>query len=361
LPCFTENNVKLCQRLIRAYKYSVLQGRENSLSQPKDDLWTGIIKDELRPLVTILDKGDAVGLLEFLIQFGGEYRWFGGITTGIDGYNHWDQSVDTIAQTYLDKLICLAESLGVLPVEVPEFGEIGNWGLNASFTPEQIASTISEKLKIDIVPPTGVIPVSGLKIQNGVLHYRHINALYSAIRIRSLVEKGSHICEIGGGLGFVAYYLSLLGKYKTTLYDLPIVNVLSGFVLISMLGDKSVALEGEEGKDASIRISSFWNFSKSEDNEYDIVFNQDSFPEIQRNILDFYVENISRACKGYFLSINHEASHKISETNSHTTVRDLLQDNPRFDCNLRYPYWLRRGYVEELYLVSSCESDGSDE
>lgn len=65
--------------------------------------------------MNIIDSKDAVALETISENFGASYVWFGGITTCIDGYNK-SIKPEHVALTYLDKLICLAESLGYLPL-----------------------------------------------------------------------------------------------------------------------------------------------------------------------------------------------------------------------------------------------------
>jgi hypothetical protein len=205
-------------------------------------------------MLVFIESNDADKLSDFLINFGNEYTWFGGITTGIDGFSHWDTGEQSIAYSYFDKLVCLAEGLGVLSAENPEQGEAGSWGQNIILAPDFIADKVAIYLGIDIVPPTGLIPVAGVKLRNGPLHYRHINALYMASKIKNLTSRQDRIAEFGGGLGLVAYYLNKMGRHETTLFDIPIVNIFSGHFLIGALGNDAVCLEGEVQRPGTIKV-----------------------------------------------------------------------------------------------------------
>jgi hypothetical protein len=302
-------------------------------------------------MLRMIESGDAEQLSRFLSDFGSKYTWFGGITTGIDGYNHWDTNEQTVAFSYLDKLVCLAEGLGVLPVENPEQGDGGNWGRNVLRDPQIVADAVAAHLGIDIVPPADVIPVAGIKLREGLLHYRHINALYLAVRINQLTSPGDRICEYGAGLGLVAFYLRRMAKSDTTLFDIPITNVLSGFFLIGALGDDAVCLEGETVRPDAIKIRANWNCTGAADKTFNISVNQDSFPEINYSIFQEYVRQIKRTTSSHFLSINHEVEHQIEGAVKHLNVSKYLLADAEFSRQYRAPYWLRRGYVEELYII----------
>ena len=345
------NNVEIARRLIRAYKTTISQV-DSPLKRITDtDLWSGITRDNFSSMLAFIDRDDAEALSHFLTEFGSKYTWFGGVTTGVDGYNHWNTSDQSVAFSYFDKLVCLAEGLGVLPAENPEQGEAGNWGQNIRVSPDAIAGAVAQYLGIDIVPPPGVIHVAGIRLSNGILHYRHINALYMAARIRDLTTTSDRICEYGGGLGLVAFYLHQMGRRDTTLYDLPITNVLSGFFLIGALGDDAVCLEGEPPRPDTVTIRANWNCVAAPDKHFRISANQDSFPEINRAIFGEYLRQIERCTRDYFLSINHEVEHPIEGAVRHLNVSRLLRSHPTLVRVYRAPYWIRKGYVEELYRI----------
>jgi len=338
-------------RLIRAYKATIGQN-ESPLKHITDtDLWTGITRENFAEMLGYVEKDDAEQLSRFLAQFGSRYTWFGGITTGVDGYSRWNKSERIVALSYFDNLISLAEGIGVLPAENPEQGAAGNWGRNIQSDPDEVALAVSRQLGIDIVPPGGVIPVAGIRLRNGILHYRHINALYMAARIRDLTRPGDRIAEFGAGLGLVAFYLRKMGRSDTTLFDIPITNMLSGWFLLGALGDDAVCLEGEAPRPDAVKIRANWNCVEIPDGHLRLTANQDSFPEINRKIFDEYLRQIKRNTTDYLLSINHEVEHGIAGGEKHLNVSKLIGSDPEMKRIYRGPYWIRRGYVEELYRI----------
>jgi len=356
---WTPEKVGTAKRLIRAYKTTLAQ-ESSALKEITDqDLWSGIVRENFGQLLQFVQNDDAEQLSRFLTDFGSTYTWFGGVTTGVDGYNHWNTDEKAVAFSYFDKLICLAEGLGVLAAENPEQGDAGNWGYNIQRDPDTVAAAIATHLGIDILPPAGVVHVAGIKLKSGLLHYRHINALYMASRIRDLTAASDGICEFGGGLGLVAFYLNRLGRKDTTIYDIPITNILSAWFLIGSLGGESISLEGESQGAETVKIRANWNCVDAPDRRFKLTANQDSFPEINRAIFDEYLTQIKRTTIDFFLSINHEVEIHTVGAARHVNVSKSLSADGRLERVYRAPYWIRRGYVEELYCIRPLSgSDG---
>ena len=84
---------------------------------------------------------------------------------------------------------------------------------------------------------------------------------------------------------------------------------------------------------------------------FTLALNQDSFPEIDETLVREYLAEIRRTTTTYFLSINHEVEHAKTNEARHLNVSTLLGRDAGFRRLYRMPYWLRRGYVEELYGI----------
>lgn len=344
------NSNAIAERLIESYRYSVAHMPDRLGTSPAD-LWTGAITEEMKQLIQRLDQGDPQGVTSFMLEFGTRYTWFGGVTTGIDGFSRNDVSPERVAFSYYDKLVCLAEAVGVLPLENPEQAHTEHWGNNAAIDPDHIRRLLEERIGFSLAPPLGIMPVTGLAVGTTALHYRHINAVYAALRVAALTSAGDAVCEYGGGLGFIPIYLARFAQRRYVLLDLPLVNVLSGYVLAHSLGEQAVTFEGEDG-DGPVFVTAGWNCFNPPIERFSLSFNQDSFPEIDRTIVSDYTDAIHRNTDGHFLSINHEAGHSTVGSATHVPVADALDDDPRFVRVYRMPYWLRRGYVEELWRLT---------
>jgi hypothetical protein len=328
------------ERLIAAYHNAIADEQKSPLAREGEDLWTGLIRTELPDLMSMIEAGDAKGLADFLMHFGESFVWFGGITTCIDGYT---QKLDPqhVALTYLDKLICVGEYLGLIGFEFPE---TTSWGTNLHADINDLIEKIEGALEISITPPMGAIHTDGLETAKGLFHYRHINGLYGGIRVRELNEDVGPCCEFGGGLGMTAMYARRLGVTDYTMLDLPITCLLAGHYLLHSVGLDSVRLYGEEADPGTIKILPYWECLNLPEKHYALAVNQDSFPEIADNLIEEYLVQIKRMTKDYFLSINHEGFDP-------KTVNNFAKRAKGYKKVSRSKYWLREGYVEELFRI----------
>jgi len=334
------NRVAICKRLLNAYHKSINDESKSPLKRVGDDLWSDLLRTELPLLKEAIDKNDAEALSDFLLCFGNSYVWFGGITTCIDGYNK-NLKPKHVALTYFDKLICLAEYLGLLHYENPEAGP---WGENLRLDPDIVIEKINKYLGISIAPPLDAIHTDGMESSAGLFHYRHINGLYSAIRLKELGGFAAPCLEFGGGLGISAMYAHKLGIKNYTMIDLPITCLLAGNYLLNSLGLSNVSLYGEPQEEAQIKILPYWECLNLPSEYYHITLNQDSFPEIADNLLEVYFREIKRVTRNYFLSINHETCFP-------RTVNNFVNQWTKFIKIYRSKYWIREGYIEELWKI----------
>ena len=333
---WNEKRINIIERLQLAYKKSSSDYKE---IDKNNDLWTEITDTNLKALIDAIENMSPENLSRFMLNFGSKFTWFGGITTSIDGYTQ-DKREYYIALTYFDMLVSVAEYLGVIPNENPEsYKNMQNIQIGI----DEIIEKINQELKISIEINPNIIHTDGVKTQNGLIHYRHILGLYGAIRIKELSSTDAPCCEIGGGLGFTAYYCSKMGVKGFHLYDLPITNFLSGHFLMNALGTDAVTLYGEKAGETKIKIYPYWDFFKTKQ-LYDITINQDSLNEIDHKTIQFYIDAIPKRTKKYFLSINHETYHP-------KTVHNLLSKNKNFKKVAKSRFWLRKGYIEELFKI----------
>jgi hypothetical protein len=121
-----------------------------------------------------------------------------------------------------------------------------------------------------------------------------------------------------------------------TLVDVPLTNAAQGYFLGRVLGGENVILQGEKGV-ADVRIVANGDFGAVAES-YDLIVNIGSWTEMQPDVgqryWDFAQKNGSTV-----LSINHEYNS--------VAVREFYK-NDKSSRALRYPYPLRRGYVEEI-------------
>lgn len=327
------DRLAMADRLIAAYHRAGRDQPGVEFPHPGADLWTHIVTSELAELVSILQQKDPAGLSRYLVDF--RSPW-GGLSFSVDGLTQ-SRNPRTVALTYLDKLICLAEAMGVLPCENPEQESARNLECNVDETLEGIERAFGAPVS----PPEGVVRSVGLPTSKGVLHYRHLNALYTSWRMRQVTD--GPVCEYGGGIGILAFYAHRLGLTDYTLLDLPIVNVFAGHFLMSAIGAEHVSLHGEPPRD--VKVLPYWSATGPRS----LSVNQDSFPEIEERMVRRYLDDIARTSER-FLSINHE-SRPMALRHRHLNVSEMLAGDARYRRLSRARYWLREGYTEELYEI----------
>jgi hypothetical protein len=115
----------------------------------------------------------------------------------------------------------------------------------------------------------------------------------------------------------------------------------SSYFLGRTLGENQVVLLGEslDGSENKIKILTPDRFL-NDTSHYDLIVNVDSLIEIDINTINAYLNKIQEISP-MFLSINHEIN-KYS-------VFELLSTSRKVKKLQRHPYWMRLGYVEELY------------
>lgn len=183
----------------------------------------------------------------------------------------------------------------------------------------------------------------GLASSRGIASYRVPQAIYQAWRIRELLREAGKmkVLEIGAGMGRTAYYARRFGIVGYAIVDLPLANVAQAAFLGSVLGSDAIWLPGDPASQRAGRIQIYppnWLGSCSE--KFDLALNADSMPEMDEQHAIEYFRQISRVA-GLFVSINHE--------NYALRVRDLPAKCAIKAQVIRYPYWLRKGYVEEIF------------
>ena len=244
------------------------------------------------------------------------------------------RSVDAEASWTYDNLIRLAEALGVLSLENPEASRKGPcMGI------EPLLDLLDDALGFRVDFPNPFPGEVGLQTSRGLCSFRAPQALFQAWRIASLLDgrMDARVLEIGPGLGRTAYYAMKLGLRDYTLIDIPLSGAAQGYYLGRVLGEQAVRLFGET-QAAPIAIAPPSAFLKASD-RYDLVVNVDSLTEMARPTADAYWAQI-RLRAPMFLSINHE--------HNPFRIRDIYGASGKQIRVQRTPYWMRRGYVEEV-------------
>ncbi len=352
-PC--EIDIEISTRLLRAW-HKASQRDSTFPVHTVGDLWDGIARHHHGELLRILQAQDPVALAKYLCNMS-RHGATAGITQGAIEFHKMSTSGpyrNWIGLVILDRLVAVAEMVGVLRAENPE---AGRWGENLYEDIDQLIGKLEAALGIGIILPEVEGGLFGIDTKSGRLHFHDLIALYAAWRIKGITKQAggaASVGEIGGGVGRVAYYCTKFGIRNYAIYDLPLVNVLQGYFLIRALPDVRVVLYEEEmpAAEGAIRILPGGALEGSPAKSFDIVLNQDSFPEIDRSTVQVYLREMRRSTRTHFLSINQEAQAPIgASTFRHLVVADSVEEVGGFERLYRFPCWVRAGYVEELYKV----------
>jgi len=341
----------IAERIIAAFHRAIAD--EEGASKSYIDAWDNNHEVYYGELLDLLHSRDSLGLAYYFANMHRRKSTYGISGSVVENRRLKRSSFlrDKELTWMKDILVSLAESLGILPFEaVVPYVEKKNMYIDS----DMLAEKISKYMGIEIFLP----PVEGglfkLKFREGFLDYRDMWSLYAAWRINKNIEEGISIAEIGGGLGKVAIYTSRFGFKDYSLFDLPIMNAMTAWHLIKSLPGQAITLYGEPNREDVIRVLPYWLFPQK---KYGLVLNQDSFPEIERGVIERYLRDIRKATK-YFLSINneHQAPLFPGSEGRNLVVPEVIEKVGGFKRVYRFPFWLRKGYVEELYEISPQSS-----
>ena len=357
----TERDVQFADRLLKAYARATAD-EAAKLFRPGDDLWTGLRALQAN-FLAVLAQGDPSRLAEYLCNMGRLDATVGTVQGHLASERiRADRSHrEFLALMTKDKLVSLAEAIGAIPCENPEQGP---WAQNLHLGLAALVEKVEQALGLDVAPP----PIDGglLKLDAGhaLFHERDLNGLYTAWALKRLLPPAeeARVCEIGGGSGRVAYWSSRFGVRSYTIFDLPHINVVQGYYLLKALPAANIILYGEPGRPTGLnRIDVLPYFCTNDcgNNQFDLVLNQDSFPEIDRDTVLNYLAWIKKSSRRFFLSINQESRPPlpVGENVRQLNVPELVAETGGFHRVSRDLYWLRKGYVAELYAIAGKSSD----
>lgn len=307
----------------------------------------------------ILDATVRAGNLDLCYQlFNNMYG--SALMTGIQqGYNfeYWLRNYprvkDWVRLNAYDCLLSFLEFLGVTGVENPEQGK-NFMGQPYGDALELAFKRLAKWGYPDLEFPKWQGGLYALQTNLGLVDARMFQALYQAIKIARKLKNdfNAPICEIGGGSGYVIYWLYKMGFRDLTLVDLPQIALCQAWMLRQNLGADVLHLEGEPASDAPIKLASPSSFLTR---KYALVSNSDSMPEMHANILKSYLDHISNNTT-WFYSINQEAA-AISRYSdfgdrSQQVVRSVIYYGyPQMELVDRNLFWMRKGYTEEWYYM----------
>lgn len=297
-----------------------------------------------RDFAAALDRGDTAAVAADLAGLG-RSRVAQGALGGARQHERAGapQFAARLAHWTYDKLVSLAEAIGVLPLENPE---AGRWGQNALSDPAELFAAIERALDADLSPPAPIGGYLGIGVGDGrVVHMRMLDSIHAAWRLRQLtamigVDDGARIAEIGAGLGLTAFYARRLGLANYRAYDTPLNGTIIAHLLLGAGVD--ISLPGEPEK--ATAFLDIRDFGAATPGSIDLLMNLDALPAIGIGEAVAHLAEARRLGIGHLLSINAEA-----RLPDQTPVAELVRLAGGYHLVARHRHWLRAGYVEEIY------------
>lgn len=334
-PAIGPDDAAIARRLIAAWRHAAAAAP----AAAEEGMWAARTTG-FSAFHAALREGDAAGLAALLAPLFQSHLAHG-IAMGRTTATLARHAPEIFSAGWCDRLLRLAEALGVEPVRCAEQGDF-------SRPLERIGrfARIESALGFSLVFPDVGAPY-GVRVGSSILPEHAFSHAYAAWRIRGL-KPGPNLAEIGGGFGGLAWFLRDAGLLYTIL-DLPFTNVLQGWFLLK--AGLPVSLAGEP--EAAFRVLPWWEIHR--DARYDLVINQDSIPEMPPEAAAMYVARIRRIAP-LFYSVNQEAAAANTEAFRQGVVPDLVARDGGYRRLSRNLFWLRDGYVEEVYARRDTET-----
>ena len=259
---------------------------------------------------------------------------------------------------YIDSIISLSSYLGCSRYESPQQGDYAQY---SKLDIENIVTSIENKIKSDISFPNIGSPY-GITIKKTLLTHEDLEHLYAALRIKEHLTrmgllKGTNkfnFLEIGGGYGGLCRWLNIILEKNIntyTLVDLPLISQIQAFFLSSFFKNNNIVLANEKNNlNSKIILKTNTEFMGDDENNYNIVINQNSMPEMTNEIVEEYLNKISNNNLKYFFSFNHEAI-STHFNQMQVSVREICEKNPKLNLISRNPSFMRNGYLEEIFSL----------
>jgi hypothetical protein len=356
-PHRTSYDDDICRRLLPVYQrlFHLMDDR----CGPQKSMWAQLLQSNFQNISEIVARGDAHELCEYLLRVHKRPETWG-IAQGPEAYTLLKNSSagsaphQAHAALYSAEVVSLAEYLEVLPVE-----NLGQGRRHDTADLARLIEGIRASIGIDPIYPHMAGGLFCLDTGAGLVQQRDIWALYTALRVADLLRGRAtkRICEIGGGLGQVCHYAKLLGLGQYVLVDLPHVSLLQAFTLMRHYPNLRIALyDGDTfDLDADICIYPTFLYERAPNHYFDVTINVDSMPEMDRNTVLAYARTAARKSMS-FLSINQEARGPMGIDGARqNSVEEIFAEVQEFERRYRFRSWVRRGYVESLYLNTTAD------
>lgn len=316
----------IIERIIAAYKQAKEDWKQAAPQFQIRGLWAEWIEVNYGKLLAAINSNDVAKAGEILQNFARE-QFAVGTGSSYDDVVHYKTSlvgaayVKTVWCDYRDKLVDAGFDL--TKITHPEIGNPAGFRVGDS-----------------------IIPTETL---------RHAHNGFAIMNLLRDIENPV-ILEIGGGFGGQAFQTvhqlrenaNPVGKYFD--FDIPEVQIVVSYFLLRAFPDLQIRLygEGEISTTEIFDIGIFPHFTidKIADSSVDLVFNSNSFAEMDETASKYYLAVVNRVCRRYFLHINHEIrfvfSYPDGSQSRNALGSELVPDADRFKRIFKRPRLFER-------------------
>lgn len=350
----TKFDLEITSRLIEAYHAARKEEVRRGFAKDADE-WKSLLGEKHEEFVRLISERNVSEVARILCNMNG-HDITHGLSIGAEGLKIFQEKEEfncSFAQYNFDLLLSLAEAFGISAIENPEQGP---WNENIHSSHDSLAKKISSHIGFELGLPNKMGLQAGFECNNRNLQPRDFFSVYLAHFIKQLVSQnnlagGGVICEIGSGIGKLIYYLKKFNLQTIYSFDLPYVQILAAFEVMRAFPDKKIKLYGEEVLNPEFIFLPYFLFSEQPENTFDIVVNQDSMPEIMESIVIDYLKAIKKNTKSFFVSVNQESKPPRHGKDKQNRVFDLVQKVGGYKLFSRNLFWIRKGYVEEVFKI----------
>ena len=352
----------ILDRLVQAYRKASAAERDRGVV--RDGPWSRIRSQHMGEFIALLTAGRREPLVEYLRELPRRpagHGFFQGRLTLDEIARDREQERGRLVWT-MDAVCGLAESLGLLGVVCPEAPPTIPV---APPTAAELVARIEQATGLVVTVPEAFAGLHGVAVGDRVVHVRSACAVYAALRIRDwLADREGRtlahcrICEIGPGVGLVPAALGGLGAREMLLVDLPELNAIQAYFLAQALPGHALSLFGEPPATdgPTVRIVPDFEFLAGDVPRCDLIFNQDSLPEIDLHGVRRYLDRIARTTT-YFLSINQETRVPVGTPLAGGFLPSMVRPPHPLRRLERMPSWCRAGYLEEIFVSADQRPD----
>jgi hypothetical protein len=341
VPIDSSNEARaLVPRIITAYHRAMDEFRA-----PARSMWDDI-QQHNADFCAALERSDAEAVFGYLRgMFQSNLIW--GLGFVAEEVTRTEHDRDHYLRLLTDALVSLSECVGQLSVKCIEQQGPEEWMRALDVDLEDVVRALSS-YGVNVSFP-GIAAAYGSTLGGQFVTVDSVVQSALVWRLRQLgATPASSIVEIGGGYGCQALKALQAGLH-CRIYDLPWVNAVQGYFLGLGAGAGQVSLFGE--RPAAIQVLPHWKLGALPDRSVDFVVSANALAEMGRETASRYVRQIDRCLNGYFLSIGQEAQTRYRETGPQNQVLSLVRQTERLRLVSRQLWWMRQGYVEEVYTV----------